>query len=103
MKMLLQVRIPHDKFNAAVRDGSAGAKLNRIVEETRPEATYFTEIDGCRGAILIVEVDDPSQIPAYAEPWFLMFDADVQFRVVMTPDVLKRAGLDALGQKWGAR
>jgi hypothetical protein len=100
MKMLLQVRIPHEEFNAAVRDGSAGKKLNRILEETRPEAVYFTEQNGQRGAIMIVDLADPSKVPAFAEPWFLTFKADVEFRVVMTPEDLKKAGLDELGKKW---
>ena len=100
MKMLMQVRIPHKEFNAAVRDGTAGEKLNRILEETKPQAVYFTEFNGQRGAIMIVDLDDPSKIPAFAEPWFLTFNADVEFHAVMSPDDLKRAGLDALGKKW---
>jgi len=40
-------------------------------------------------------------VPFYSEPWFLQFDADVEFRVVMNPDELKRAGLEELGKKWG--
>jgi hypothetical protein len=98
--MLLQVRIPHKEFNDAVRDGTAGQKLSRILEETRPEAVYFTEYKGQRGAIMIVNLEDPSKVPAFAEPWFLTFNADVEFHAVMTPDDLKRAGLDALGKKW---
>ena len=46
--------------------------------------------------MLIVDLPDPSKIPALAEPWFLTFEADVEFRVVMSPDDLKRAGLDEL-------
>ena len=100
MKMLLQVRIPHKEFNAAVRDGTAGQKLNRILEETRPQAVYFTESNGKRGAIMIVDLEDPSKVPAFSEPWFLTFNADVEFHAVMTPEDLKRAGLDSLGKKW---
>ena len=100
MRMLLQVAIPHEQFNAAVRDGTAGAKLNRILEETKPEAVYFTERNGQRGAVMIVELADASGISALAEPWFLTFNADLEFRPVMTPEDLQRAGLDALGKKW---
>jgi len=100
MRMLLQVRFPHKEFNEAVRNGTADSKLNRILEETKPEAVYFTEINGHRGAIMIVNLEDPSRVPALAEPWFLTFSADVEIRAVMTPDDLKRAGLDALGKKW---
>lgn len=100
MRMLLQVKFPHKEFNAAVREGKAGQKLNHILEETKPEAVYFTEYDGQRGAIMIVDLKDPSEIPILAEPWFLTFNADVHFHAVMSPDDLKRAGLDTLGKKW---
>jgi hypothetical protein len=100
MRMLLHAKIPHETFNAAVRDGSAGHKLNRILEATKPEAIYFTEFEGRRGAILIINLDDPSKVPMFAEPWFLTFNADVEFHVAMTPEDLARAGLDALGKKW---
>jgi hypothetical protein len=100
MRMLLQVSIPHEPFNAAVRDGTAGQKLSRIVDEIKPEMVYFTEQHGQRGAIMIVEMSDPSKIPTLAEPWFLTFNASVEFRVVMTPDDLQKAGLDEVGKKW---
>ena len=51
-------------------------------------------------AIMVVNLDDPSKVPMFAEPWFLTFNADVEFRVAMTPEDLARAGLDALGKKW---
>ena len=52
--------------------------------------------------MLVVNVEDASQIPAYAEPWFLTFDADVKFRPVMTVEDLGRANLEALGKKWSS-
>jgi hypothetical protein len=100
MRILLIAKLPHQPFNAAVKDGSVGSKLNRILEATKPEAVYFTEQDGRRSAVLIVDLPDPSKMPALSEPWFLTFNADVEIRVVMTPDDLKRAGLDELGKKW---
>ena len=100
MKMLLQVKLPHGPFNAAVKDGSVGKKIQSILEETKPEAVYFTEMDGTRGAIMVVNLEDPSKVPALAEPWFLQFNADCQFRIVMTPDVLAKAGLEEIGKKW---
>ena len=101
MRMLFQITFSTESFNAAVKDGSAGAKLGRIIEETKPEAIYFTEQQGERGAIVIVDVPDASRIPALAEPWFLTFDALVEPRIVMTPSDLQNAGLDELGKKWG--
>jgi hypothetical protein len=100
MRMILQVEIPNDEFNAAVKDGSAGKKVERILEETKPEAVYFTEYNGKRGAIMIVDVKDSSRIPGFAEPWFLAFNAEVEFHVAMLPEDLGKAGLDKLGKKW---
>jgi hypothetical protein len=96
----MNVKIPHRPFNAAVKDGSVGPKLNRILEAIKPEAVYFTEQNGQRGAVLVVDMPDSSKIPALAEPWFLTFEADVEFRIAMTPEDLKKGGLDDLGKKW---
>jgi hypothetical protein len=100
MRILLNVKIPHQQFNAAVANGTVGLKLNRILEATKPEAVYFMEQAGRRSAVLIVDLPDPSKIPSLAEPWFLTFAAEVEFRVLMTTDDLKRAGLEELGRKW---
>jgi hypothetical protein len=101
MRMVMQVVIPNDAFNAAVRDGSAGAKMQRILAKAKPEAAYFMEHDGHRSGILIVNMTETSQIPSFAEPWFLLFNAQVKFHPAMTPQDLAAAGLDALGKEWG--
>lgn len=101
MQMLMHVRFPIDPFNAAVRDGSVGQKLHRILEAIKPQATYFTAGKGQRGGTLVVTVNEPSDIPKLAEPFFLTFDAEVEFVPFMTAEDLGRAGLDALGKEWG--
>jgi hypothetical protein len=101
MRMLLNITFPHEPFNTFVRDGSAGQKLGRIIDEVKPEAIYFTEKDAGRGAVMIVEISDPSMVPALAEPWFLTFNAQVEFRVVMSTADLQKAALDDIGKKWG--
>jgi hypothetical protein len=100
MRMLLHVRIPNAEFNAYVRDGSVGERIKKILEETKPEAAYFTECAGQRGATLVVDVTGPSDVPRLAEPWFLTFNAQVEFRVAMTPDDLGKANLEKLGTQW---
>jgi len=100
MRIMMTVKMPHAEFNAAVRDGSVGAKMTRILDALQPETAYFTERDGLRCAVLVVDLADPSGVPALAEPWFLTFNADVQFGVAMTPEDLGKAGLEELGQQW---
>lgn len=100
MRILMKVRIPHEPFNTLVKEGKAGNIIQKIIEELRPESIYFTEQDGTRGAVAIVNINDPSQIPSFSEPFFLKFNADCQFRIAMTPEDLGKAGLDELGKKW---
>lgn len=100
MRMMLKVCLPNEPFNAAVRDGTIGEKIGRILEETKPEAVYFTEEDGRRAAMLIVDLAEPSQIPPLAEPWFLAFDAECHLQIAMTPEDLEKSGINQIGEKW---
>ena len=72
MRMLVHVKIPHDEFNDAVRDGTAGDKIKEILEDTKPEVVYFTEYDGQRGAVMIVNLKDATDVPRIAEPSFIV-------------------------------
>ena len=101
MRMLLHVEFPPEPFKSAVRNGTAGAIIGRILEAVKPEATDFAEQNGRRGALLVVDVERDAQIPALAEPWFLHFNAECKFRIAMTPEDLQQAGLEALGKQWG--
>jgi hypothetical protein len=101
MRMVMHVELPLEPFNTAVRDGSAGQKMKKILDAIKPEAAYFYANHGKRGGTLIVNLNDPSGIPALAEPWFLTFNAQVEFNVAMTPEDLARAGLESLGKQWG--
>lgn len=101
MRFVVKFRIPVERFNMAVRDGSAGRKIQQILEDTKPEAVYFWEEAGKRGGVMVVNLEKASQIPAIAEPWFLYFDAAVEFHPCMTPQELGAAGLEALGKKYG--
>lgn len=101
MRILMIATLPHHKFNAAVKDGTAGAKLAKILDAIKPETIYFTEICGKRTAVAVVDLPDATKIPSLSEPWFLTFEADVQLHPVMTPEDLQRAGLDGMGQQWG--
>lgn len=100
MRMLMKVSLPIEPFNTAVKDGTAGMKMQQIMGEIKPEAAYFVEMNGRRGGFFIVNLEDPSKVPMLAEPWFLLFNAEVEFHVVMSPEDLGRAGLDELGKKW---
>lgn len=47
--------------------------------EQKPSAAFFFANDGNRGGFLVVNMQDTSEIPAFAEPWFLAVDAHWNF------------------------
>ena len=95
------VSLPAQKFNELLRDGSAGKKIGNILEDTKPEAAYFTSKNGTRGGYVVYNIAQASDIPRYAEPWFLTFEALVEFMPAMVPEELQKAGLDEIAKKWG--
>ncbi len=101
MRMMMLVQCPIEPFNTLVRNGTAGSTMKKILDDAKPEAAYFGEREGKRGGILIVDLQSPSDVPRLAEPWFLCFNAEVEFRVCMLPEDLGKANLEALGKKWG--
>jgi hypothetical protein len=100
MRIIVHAVFPHEPFSRYVRDGSIGAKMNRILGEQKPEAAYFTEFDGRRSALLVVNLNDSSQIPSIAEPWFLTFNADCHFHPAMAAEDLAKSDLASIGSKW---
>ena len=100
MRFVVHVSIPPGKFDQAIADGSIGDKMGRILENMKPEAAYFTAKDGMRGGFIVVNMNDVSEMPRLAEPWFMLFDAAVQFLPAMTPADLQKADLASIGKKW---
>jgi hypothetical protein len=101
MKMLLTVEFPPEPFNSLVRSGKVGEIIGRILETIKPEVAYFTEQEGTRGGIFVINLPTQSDVPFFAEPFFLNFQANCKFRILMSPTDLQKAGLEELGQKWG--
>jgi hypothetical protein len=73
--MIMLVQCPIEPFNLYVRDGSVGA-------------------------IFVVDVNDAADVTGLAEPWFLSFSAEVEFRIAMAAQELGGAGLVALGKQF---
>src|SRR5438270_9080780 len=92
MRFLLKVNIPVESGNAAAKAGKLGSTIQSILADLKPEAVYFTDNNGQRAGYIFLDMQDASQIPAIAEPWFLAFNATLEFHPVMVPDDLVKAG-----------
>ena len=103
MRHVLVIKLDTAKGNDCARSGKLGETIGSILGEQKPEAIYFTEIDGVRTAIMIIDVPTAADIPRIAEPWFLAFDAKVGFHSAMIPADLEKAGpsIAAAAQAYG--
>lgn len=100
MRMLVNLIFPIEPFSSMVRDGTVGDIIGRVIDAVKPESIYFTELEGNRGAVMVVDVKEASSIPSIAEPWFLNFEAICEFRIAMTPNDLMKANLPKLAEEW---
>jgi hypothetical protein len=91
MRFLVKVSFPVEAGNAAIKKDGLKV-IQRILEDQKPEAAYFVADNGKRTAILIVNMEDASEIPAIAEPWFLALHATIEATPAMVPADLQKAG-----------
>ena len=92
MRFMLKVNIPVEDGNEAVRKGTLGKTISEILSDIKTEAVYFGDENGMRTGFIFLEMNDSSEIPKIAEPWFLAFNAEVEIHPVMRPEDLEKAG-----------
>ena len=93
MRMMLKVRFPIEQANRAITGGDFPRVLRETLERLKPEAAYFTAVDGDRGGYFFFDLANPDDIPRICEPLFTELHASVQLVPVMTPDDV-RSGLE---------
>jgi hypothetical protein len=102
MKFLVKFSFANDAGNEALKDPAFGSKMKQLLTDIKAESAFFTAVNGQRGAYLVVNMDDASQIPAIAEPLFLWLHADLEIIPVMLPQDLEKGGpaIAAAVKKW---
>lgn len=96
MRCLLTMEIDTEAGNLAISNGEIGKILQEMLEMLKPEATYFTTINGNRTGFIVFDLTDPSQIPVIAEPLFQRLKAKVSLNPVMNLEDLQK-GVGQLG------
>ena len=95
MRFLFKFSMPVEAGNAQAHAGFAA--LQKIIAEQKPEAIYFAADDGKRTAFMIKSMNDASELPAIAEPWFIALNATCEVTPAMVPEDLAKAG-PSIGQ-----
>ena len=103
MKFIMKVTIPNKYGNDLLKDPKKfGNTMQELLKEVKAEAAYFTTMCGNRGGYVIVNMDNASQLPAVAEPFFFALHAEIDFLPVMTLEDLGKAGagMESAVKKW---
>lgn len=83
MRMLMKVQMPTGSGNDAIKDGRLSQIVASSLERLKAEAAYFTAEDGMRTALIVFEMNDSSDIPPAAEPFFMGLGASITLVPVM--------------------
>ena len=93
MRMMMKVSIPVEAGNRGVKEGTLPKTVMGFVEQTKPEASYFTSVDGKRTAFFVFDLKDPTMIPSIAEPFFMNLNASIDISPAMNLEDMK-AGVE---------
>jgi hypothetical protein len=84
--MLMKVQMETGAANSAIRDGSFGQMMDRVMQDIQPEAVYFTAEGGKRTGFIVFDLKEPSDVPSVAEPFFMAVNASITMSPVMTAE-----------------
>jgi hypothetical protein len=94
MRMMMKARLDTQASNKVMREGGMPDLVKTAMQRLKPEAAYFTP-EGGRTMILFFEMQDSSELPSAADPFFQELGAEVTFQPVMNLEELQK-GLAAL-------
>jgi hypothetical protein len=92
MRILMKFQMPAKAANAAIKDGRLGKVISSALERLKPEAAYFTAMNGDRTGFIVFDLKQPDDIPSICEPFFSDLEAKIELTPVMTADDVQ-AGL----------
>ncbi|MEU6279611.1 hypothetical protein [Streptomyces sp. NPDC047028] len=95
MRVLLKATLDTEKGNEAIRSGKLPELMKETLDQLKPEAAYFGTLGGKRTALLVLDMQDSSQLPPIGEPFFMQLNAEVEVCPIMNREDLQ-TGLSQL-------
>ncbi len=92
MRTMLVIHMDTQKGSQMIQKNEMAQFMQSALERLRPEAAYFGPHGGVRTAFVVIDLEDPSQLPSISEPFFSQLGARVEMFPVMTADDVQ-AGL----------
>jgi hypothetical protein len=96
MRVIAKIAVPVESGSRAVKDGTIARLFQSATERWKPEAMYFTAVDGLRTGFILFDLPDSSDIVPFAEPFFQELNASVEIAPAMNGEDLQN-GFGKLG------
>lgn len=92
MRLMLTVQMETEKANAAVSENTLPEVVTAALGRVQPEALYFGANDGMRTGFIVLELQEPADLPSICEPFFQKLGAKISITPVMNLEDIQ-AGL----------
>ncbi len=90
MRILVKMQIPTEAGNRMVQDPDFLKNIEDYIRNFNIEASYFTEINGERTALYVLDLQTTDQLAKAVEPLFQGFNARVEVHPAMNFEELKK-------------
>ncbi len=94
MRFMVKCKLPVERANEVIINGSLVDQLTKYVSNVKPENVYLTLSHGQRTMYFILDVPSEDKMPALLEPLWLDWKADVYIAPAMTLADFEKAGPD---------
>jgi hypothetical protein len=85
MKFILRLHLPPEYGNKMLQDSNFSNKIERVLNQIKPEAVYFALAEGERGIYMIVNLPSDEMMGTVIEPLWTIFNckSHINFTPVM--------------------
>jgi hypothetical protein len=100
---MIRFSFPTESGNTAIRNGKVGKVFQQLIEDLKPEASYFYPEGGQRAGHFVVNMEDSSEVAGAVERFCFGLNATVDLVPVMNGEDLHKAlsGVDDIAQRYG--
>lgn len=91
MRVMVKFSFPTESGNSEIESGKVEKVFQQLVEDLKPEASYFYPDGGQRAGHFVVNMDDSSQVAGAVERFFFGLNAKVEMVPVMNGEDLHEA------------
>ena len=102
MRWMIKFSIPVNAGNELVGSGKIGQNFQSLIEDFRPEASYFFPENGQRSGIMVVNMSDSSELAKVAESFWFGLHADISVTPVMNGEDLAKglSGIESIVKRY---